>query len=79
MAEPKDPPKSPVARETKGEGAPKRKRNEGTAITAYRPDGSVAWTDSGYGGALLAPVGDDQVLICDSEESWTVAVEGAVG
>lgn len=49
--------------------------DEGTAITAYRPDGSVAWTDSGYGGALLAPVGDDQVLICDSEESWTVAVE----
>jgi hypothetical protein len=49
--------------------------DEGTAITAYRPDGSVAWQDSGYGGALLAPVGDDQVLICDFEESWTVSVE----
>ena len=30
MDEPRDPPKAPVARETKGEGAPKRKRNEGT-------------------------------------------------
>lgn len=49
--------------------------DEGTAITAYRSDGSVAWQDSGYGGALLAPVGDDQVLICDFEESWTVEVE----
>ena len=49
--------------------------DEGTAITAYRSDGSVAWQDSGYGGALLAPVGDDQVLICDFEESWTVSVE----
>jgi hypothetical protein len=49
--------------------------DEGTEITAYRPDGSVAWQDSGYGGALLAPVGDDQVLICDSSESWTVSVE----
>ena len=33
MAEPKEPPKSPIARETRGEGAPKRKRNEGT-VTA---------------------------------------------
>lgn len=49
--------------------------DEGTEITAYGPDGSVAWQDSGYGGALLAPVGDDQVLICDSEESWTVSVD----
>ena len=49
--------------------------DEGTEITAFAPDGSVVWTDSGYGGALLAPVGDDQVLICDSEESWTVAIE----
>jgi hypothetical protein len=29
MSEPRDPPKSPLARETQGEGAPKRKRNEG--------------------------------------------------
>ena len=33
MDTPRDPPKSPGARETKGEGAPKRKRNEGT-VTA---------------------------------------------
>jgi hypothetical protein len=33
MADPKIPPKSPLARETQGEGAPKRKRNEGT-VTA---------------------------------------------
>ena len=33
MADPKVPPKSPLARETQGEGAPKRKRNEGT-VTA---------------------------------------------
>ncbi len=49
--------------------------DEGTAITAYRADGSVAWQESGYGGALLAPVGDGQVLICDSEEARTVSVE----
>ncbi len=49
--------------------------DEGTEITAYRADGSVAWQESGYGGALLAAVGDDQVLICDSEESWTVSAE----
>jgi hypothetical protein len=33
MADRKDPPKSPLARETRGEGAPKRKRNEAT-VTA---------------------------------------------
>ena len=49
--------------------------DEGTAITAYRADGSVAWQESGYGGALLAAVGDDQVLICDSEEARTVSFE----
>lgn len=48
--------------------------DEGTEITGYRPDGSVAWQDSGYGGALLAPVGDDRVLICDDEGSRTVEV-----
>lgn len=47
--------------------------DEGTAITAYDADGSVLWQESAYGGALLAPVGYDQVLICDSEKSWTVA------
>ena len=49
--------------------------DEGTAITAYNSDGSPAWQESGYGGALLAAVGDDQVLICDFEESWTVSVD----
>jgi hypothetical protein len=38
MDEPKDPPKSPVARETKGEGAPKRKRNEGTVTAEERAE-----------------------------------------
>ena len=38
MAEPKDPPKSPVARETKGEGAPKRKRNEATETAEERAE-----------------------------------------
>jgi hypothetical protein len=38
MAEPKDPPKSPVARETKGEGALKRKRNEGTVTAEERAE-----------------------------------------
>jgi len=33
VADRKKPPKSPLARETQGEGAPKRKRNEGT-VTA---------------------------------------------
>lgn len=48
--------------------------DEGTEISAYRADGSIAWEQSGYGGALLAAVGEDQVLICDSLESWTVSV-----
>jgi len=53
--------------------------DEGTEITAYRADGSVAWQESAYGGALLAPVGYDQVLICDSEKSWIVAsADGAL-
>ena len=38
MAEPRDPPKSPVARKTKGEGAPKRKRNEGTETAEERAE-----------------------------------------
>ena len=38
MAEPKDPPKSRVARETMGEGAPKRKRNEGTVSADERAE-----------------------------------------
>ena len=49
--------------------------DEGTEITAYRADGSIAWQESGYGGALLAPIDDDRVLICDFEESWTVSVD----
>lgn len=31
-------PKSPVARETKGEGVPKRKRNEGTVTAEERAE-----------------------------------------
>ena len=38
MDEPKDPPKSPVARETKGEGAAKRKRNEGSVTAEERAE-----------------------------------------
>jgi hypothetical protein len=38
MDTPRDPPKSPVARETKGEGAPKRKRNEGTVAAEERAE-----------------------------------------
>ena len=38
MDTPQDPPKSPVARETKGEGAPKRKRNEGTVTAEERAE-----------------------------------------
>ena len=37
MADRKEPPKSPLARETRGEGAPKRKRNEAT-VTAEELD-----------------------------------------
>lgn len=50
--------------------------DEGSAVTAYGPDGSVLWTDSAYyGGALLARVGEDQVLACDDIESQVLAVE----
>jgi hypothetical protein len=49
--------------------------DEGTEITSYDADGSIVWQTSGYGGALLAAVGDHQVLICDSEESWTVSID----
>ena len=38
MDTPKDPPKSPVARETKGEGAAKRKRNESTVTAEERAE-----------------------------------------
>lgn len=49
--------------------------DEGTEVTAFGPDGSVLWTDSAYyGGALLAPVGDDQVLACDDEEARILSV-----
>ncbi|WP_183094012.1 hypothetical protein [Nocardioides stalactiti] len=49
--------------------------DEGTEITAFDSGGEVLWTDSGYGGALLAPAGEDHVLICDFAESWTVRLE----
>jgi len=47
MDEPTDPPKSPVARETKGEGAPKRRRNGGsmTAEERAEPERGNARTD----------------------------------
>ena len=38
MDSPRDPPKSPAARETKGEGAPKRKRNEGSVTAEERAE-----------------------------------------
>jgi hypothetical protein len=38
MDTPRDPPKSPVARETKGEGAANRKRNEGTVTAEERAE-----------------------------------------
>jgi hypothetical protein len=38
MVQPRDPPKSPRARETKGEGAPKRKRNESTVTAEERAE-----------------------------------------
>jgi hypothetical protein len=38
MDEPRDPPKSPVAREAKGEGAAKRKRNEGSVTAEERAE-----------------------------------------
>jgi hypothetical protein len=38
MDEPRDPPKSPVARETKGEGAQKRRRNEGSVTAEERAE-----------------------------------------
>lgn len=49
--------------------------DEGAYVTAYEPDGSVAWSESVYGGALLAPVGDDEVLICTFEYSSLVSAE----
>jgi hypothetical protein len=46
MDEPRDPPKSPVARETKGEGAAKRKRDESvTAEERAEPERGTARTD----------------------------------
>ena len=38
MPEPKDPRKRPAARETKGEGVPKRKRNEGSVSAEERAE-----------------------------------------
>lgn len=54
--------------------------DEGTEVAAYAEDGSVAWTYGDlYGGALLAPVGDDQVLVCDDDAAVTLsAADGSV-
>ncbi|UMG94560.1 PQQ-like beta-propeller repeat protein [Nocardioides sp. TF02-7] len=50
--------------------------DEGSEVTAYRHDGSVAWVyERVYGGALLAPVGDDAVLVCDDDEAVTLAAD----
>ncbi len=38
METPRDPTKRPVARETRGEGAPKRTRNEGTVSAEERAE-----------------------------------------
>jgi hypothetical protein len=47
MRKPKEPPKSPLARETRGEGASKRKRNEGplTAEELAEPERGNERTD----------------------------------
>lgn len=47
--------------------------DEGAYVTAYDADGSQAWSESVYGGALLAPVGDDQVLICTDDAATVVS------
>lgn len=49
--------------------------DEGAYVTGYDADGSAAWSESVYGGALLAPVGADQVLICTSDAATTVSAE----
>lgn len=38
MDTPRDPPKRPAARETRGEGAPKRRRNESTVSADERAE-----------------------------------------
>jgi hypothetical protein len=49
--------------------------DEGAYVTAYDDEGSRVWSESVYGGALLAPVGDDEVLICTFEYSSLVSAE----
>ncbi|GAA3814830.1 hypothetical protein [Nocardioides panacisoli] len=44
--------------------------DEGTDVVAYDEDGEVAWDYGGiYGAALLAMVGDDQVLVCGDDDA----------
>jgi hypothetical protein len=53
--------------------------DEGAEVIAYSPDGSVAWAVSTYDAALLAPVGDDQVLVCESDTTRVISVaDGSV-
>lgn len=54
--------------------------DEGSEVIGYGADGSVLWQDDNYyGGVLLAPVGDDQVIACDDEEAQILSVaDGSV-
>jgi hypothetical protein len=49
--------------------------DEGAEVTAYTADGGVAWQQSTYDAALLAPVGDDQVLVCESDVTTIISVD----
>ncbi len=51
----------------------------GAEVTAYGPDGEVVWQESTYDTALLAPVGDDEVLVCESDVTQVLSVaDGSV-
>ena len=51
----------------------------GAEVVAYGPDGGVVWAESTYDSALLAPVGDDEVLVCESDSSRVLSVaDGSV-
>ena len=54
--------------------------DEGSAVVAYDDEGRAAWTYGGiYGAALLAPVGDDEVLACGDDGAVVLAAaDGAV-
>jgi hypothetical protein len=54
--------------------------DEGTDVVAYDDAGEVAWEYGAiYGAALLAPVGDDQVLACSDDDAVILsAADGSV-